>query len=481
MANIIGNQNPKIGETNYYTLNSLTTLLSYGVEYEWYLYKKQKNNSWKDITSPVKKGNKVPYTFFEVCLNIEMKIEVYEIRNDILSKKQISKKKIGDYIVIPTNNKTPKINKVVLLNRGAKDINKASYQDTLTAQAHCVGLFNQEIEFSLWEDDAKGNGHNANVNKNNKAPRTYKSTVNKNGIAEVKISLAADERILRQIANKYMMQGDTSEGANHEYYVTASYNGSIKGASQVNVNVQNPDAGNKSPAKPKAPSPDSYKKPLPNKNPNPSQNDKPDKSGKIIDVKFKNKFGKAFTTTPKFGETIIIEINTVNCIGKRYNLHVWEHDTFGKNDLLYSGNHKISKDSQLVSYVLTKERQQIGEIGNDKNNRDSGEYTGEFTDHQEIFAEIVFADLTEKSETLTVEVLEAYKYQEPAKSPAQVKQVATQKPKEGECFCNRDLTSKEFEKIIHGLRDNEPSVKKEIGYSLFSASNCKIKEEDKTI
>lgn len=72
---------------------------------------------------------------------------------------------------------------MVLFNRGAKDPNKASYADSLVAQAHCVAMFQKEIQFQLWEDDAQGGGHNAVVKKNNEFPQSFKARVNKNGIA----------------------------------------------------------------------------------------------------------------------------------------------------------------------------------------------------------------------------------------------------------------------------------------------------------
>lgn len=55
------------------------------------------------------------------------------------------------------------------------------------------------------------------------------------------------------------------------------------------------------------------------------------------------------------------------------------------------------------------------------------------------------------------------------------------KDEKGTCFCNRDFTSAEFEKIIYALRDSESRVKKDSGYSLFAADNCNLKSEDKTI
>ncbi|WGE59978.1 glycoside hydrolase family 19 [Actinobacillus equuli] len=48
------------------------------------------------------------------------------------------------------------------------------------------------------------------------------------------------------------------------------------------------------------------------------------------------------------------------------------------------------------------------------------------------------------------------------------------------CFCHRDFTVDEVKNIIYLLRDSEPTVKKILGYSLFSAKNCRISREDAT-
>ncbi|MCU7618771.1 hypothetical protein NZ698_16370 [Chryseobacterium sp. PBS4-4] len=266
------------------------------------------------------------------------------------------------------------------------------------------------------------------------------------------------------------MKGDKSEGKNHEYYVTASYHGKIQKASKVNVDVANPDykkdsqksqpkASAKKPEQkkttpqPQKPQPrqDTYKKPLPNNKPTTGKNNQSDKDGRIIDVSFKNRAGEKFTTTPKFGETIIVEIQTKNVIGKHYYLRVWEDDTIGEHDLLYEGTHKITNDKQLVTFALTKDRQQIGEIGNDPKDPDSGEYRAEWTDHQELFAEIAFADISKESTRLTIEVLEEYKSPE-YKSTAKVKKLPKQEPKKGECFYNRKFEDKEVANIIKQLR-----------------------------
>lgn len=290
MGTIIGNQNPKVGETNFYEISIFGSLPFFNPnnDYEWFLFKKQKAGNWLDITKDgkPKTGAKVTYQFFEPVAGELFEIRVFEVSKGILPGVEPSNKSFGKLEVTPTANKTAQIDKVVLFNRGKKDVNTANYRDTLVAQAFCTGLFGKEIEFQLWEDDAAGEGHNATVNKNNKIPRVYKATVNEKGLAEAKISLSADEKIMREIANKFLMKGDADEGANHEYYVTATYLGKGEKASQVNVLVTNPDQ--KTTPKPK-PKPDSAKFPVTPSSKTPKQ---PDGKGKILDAYFVNAKGE---------------------------------------------------------------------------------------------------------------------------------------------------------------------------------------------
>lgn len=48
------------------------------------------------------------------------------------------------------------------------------------------------------------------------------------------------------------------------------------------------------------------------------------------------------------------------------------------------------------------------------------------------------------------------------------------------CACNRNLSVDEVKNMIRELRDKDAYVKKIYGYNLFSKSNCKIPEKDKT-
>ena len=73
-------------------------------------------------------------------------------------------------------------------------------------------MFNKELVFTLWEDDAKGEGHNAN----NKAIETLPpKKVDKNGIAVGEFTLT---KALMQKA----MQGE-ADVKKLEFYVTVEY------------------------------------------------------------------------------------------------------------------------------------------------------------------------------------------------------------------------------------------------------------------
>jgi predicted chitinase len=468
---IIGNQNPLVGTT--YTYEIKPSGLSFGLkgDYEWYLYKKQKNGSWKDITNQPKKGEKVTYRFGEIGLGIEFQMKVYEIKKGILPGMSATKELAGSCILIPTSDKVSKIEKVILFNRGAKDVNKASYRDTLIAQAHCIAMFNREIEFHLWEDDAPGKGHDANINKNNRHTRSYKARVNEKGIAEVSIPLMSDEKILRQMANQFLMKGDRNEGANHEYYVTATYSGQIQGASQVNVDVANPDYKGQPQNQPQPkPQPDKHTPKFPaGQGGGPKQ---PDPKGNIIEAVFIDDKGNELSKVA-VGDKVRVRIHSKNMVGKHIQYVIWEYDTTSNDEVYRSGNIKIPADvCDTSGFVITKDIFGKG-IDSPIGDPDS--------DAQNYFIEIISKDLSAESQKFGVNS-EGLMQVEKVKSAAGVqKQPEPEVPKTGKCFCNRDFTPEEFEKIIHGLRDSEKRVKQSSGYNLFNAPNCNIKTEDRTI
>lgn len=422
-GSIIGNQNPLVGTT--YTYEIKPSGLSFGLkgDYEWYLYKKQKNGIWKDITNKPKKGEKVTYRFGEIGLGIEFQMKVYEIKKGILPGMTSTKELAGSCILIPTSDKVSKIEKVILFNRGAKDVNKASYRDTLIAQAHCIAMFNKEIEFHLWEDDAPGKGHDVNINKNNRHTRSYKARVNEKGIAEVPIPLMSDEKILRQMANQFLMKGDRNEGANHEYYVTATYSGKIQGASQVNVDVANPDYKGQPQNQPQPkPKPGTHTQKFP-----PQQGGGPKQpaaKGNIIEALFIDDKGNELSKVA-VGDKVRVRIHSKNMVGKHIQYVVWEYDSTSNDEVYRSGNIKIPADvCDTSGFIITKA---IFEKGVDSPIGDPD------SDKQNYFIEIISKDLSAESQKFGVNS-EGLMQVEKVKSAAGVQN--TQKPdKPGSCIC----------------------------------------------
>lgn len=369
---ITGTQNPMVGQEEFYEFsNSLDIFNNSKATFVWNIWKKNKSGSWINITQkPAKMGQKVPFKFGEKVIGVEFKLQVYKATKRLLSN-EFEAKLAGEINVIPRSAKAPKIDKVVLFNQGAKDPNKASYKDSLIARAHCVAMFNQEVEFRLWEDDAAGGGHNATINKNNQLPQVFKARVNEKGIAEVKISLLSNEKVLKAIANKYVMSGDKSEGANHEFYVTASYNGKNQGANKVNVDVTNPDYK----AKPKEDSAIFSG--------TSNQPEKLDKEKKVTHAYFINSTGNP-TNHIKVGDSVRIRIKTNNMIGEYFQYIVWEKDRVNSDDIFRSPKIKIIGNS-IDTAPITITQKKFDE-GIDANFPLSGDPD---KDQQQYFIEII--------------------------------------------------------------------------------------------
>lgn len=436
VGNIIGNQNPVVGISYSYELNPLGLLGSLGSNYEWQIFKKQKTGRWKDITNTPKKGNKVTYQFGEIAMGIEFEMKVYEIKEGLLSGIGSSKNLIGTFSVIPTRNGVPKIDRVTLFNRGAKDVNKANYRDTLIAQAHCIALYNQEIEFHLWEDDAEGRGPNTEINKKNRHYKTYKAKVNENGLAEVKISLMSDEKILRQMANKFMMRGDQNEGAYHEYYVTASHAGKILGASQVNVNVDNPDYKKEKPQPqkdtPKFPENPKYNKIFPIK-------------GNIIEAHFVNNQGEELSKI-RVGDPLRVRIHSKNMVGKHIQYVIWEKDEISHDEIYRSKMIRIPGDvCDTYAIILDKDLFKKG-INFPFGDPDLTE--------QHYFIEIISLDLSAQSVKFGVDMENGLLQVEQVKSPSIIQKSKVVEKKE-KCFCNKDFEEKDVRKIVKLLKGSE--------------------------
>ena len=372
-----------------------------------------------------KEGLIVPYTFNQKSLmhkGIKIVVEQGENR--------------GELIVHPQRAKEPKITKVELLDGNYKPLPKGkqiSYKDTIIARAHCVEMFKMNVAFTLWEDDAQGEGHdpikNA-LNKINLIP--VLKPVNEKGIAEAVFRLPAYTMAV-QIANARIAAGDKNEGKTHEYYVTADIvNTKIQKASP-NVNVTNPTYNPEPPKrqrtlpqKPKPASPPAEKpKPKPDSPKFPvTSNGKSntDREGKILSAEFVDTNGNRLNSS-KVGKSVIMKITAKDLINKKVKVIIWEEDNFTwTNDEIYNKDWILTGDVNFIGVSLTKKMF-------DKANDGGGD-----SQRQQYFIEVIYEETSVKSSVMPI-TLDA----EPTKIPKGKSDTVIKEPKQNKtnstCIC----------------------------------------------
>lgn len=432
VSRITGNTSPKTGEKAFYKVTEWYPNTPANERKEslvtWELFRKRADGKFTTTNIKKKVGE---FTFGKDAWQYTYRVEGY------LDKPE-GKDPMSIIVQPQKNEQQPSAEKKILdvkltFQDGTPVNKKLSYQDRLWAVAKCQGMEGEHIIFTLWEDDEQGQGHNK---KNQSIVKSPPVLVDSQGNARWNFALLTT---YIAIANK--REDDQKQ---HEYYVTAEYNGRLKASDNANAN--NPEY-KAPPAPPKKPAGSaggtSQPKPAPPK-PQPnspkgstrphSPNNQPDKKGVITQVKLTDKNGKEFTKNPKFGETIIVHIESKNLVGKKYTLKIWEHDTIGSNDLLYSHEHTFLGDKINLTMPLTAAMQKTGEIGNDSKNPDSGEYWK--GGQQEIFAEVIYIDISAKSKIIDVDILETPKPQNNGKTATGVKNEPKTKTKNcGSKYC----------------------------------------------
>lgn len=218
---IAGNISPIVGvETLYYIAEWYPdTLLSERnpAKVTWELFKKQKKGQF--ATTNIKKVGISSFTFGEKAWRYTYRLEAY--LHEPEGKEPMS------LIISPQVSKVPRINKVELHYVDDTKGNTFSFFEKLRAKAHCVNLANEELLFTLWEDDVNGKGHNPK----NLLVETAKAKVKpSNGIAVAEFMLTKG---LMQKAMRGEHDGQL------EFYVTVEYFKNKKHDSE-NVNVNNP-------------------------------------------------------------------------------------------------------------------------------------------------------------------------------------------------------------------------------------------------
>ncbi|MCW3161429.1 glucosaminidase domain-containing protein [Chryseobacterium oryctis] len=222
VSKISGNSAPKVGEKTVYTVTEWYP----GTPKEkrnpalvtWELFKKRSNGQF--TTTNIKKKGDGSFTFGEVADRHSYRLEAYLYEPEGSGATTIN--------INPQQAEIPKINKVELHYVDDSKGNTFSYREKLVAKAHTVSLAGKDLVFTLWEDDAKGSGHNSK----NLFVDSKKGTVGNNGLAQV-------EFVLTKALMQKAMQGET-DAKELEFYVTVEYYRDKKHATD-NIDVKNPD------------------------------------------------------------------------------------------------------------------------------------------------------------------------------------------------------------------------------------------------
>ncbi|WP_185248488.1 M23 family metallopeptidase [Chryseobacterium bernardetii] len=371
---ITGSTQPVVGNTEAYSLSVFDNLVSSNSfsfpppKVEWSIHVKDRKG-WRITHGNAKVGENITYKFTHKSLKYKaLRIEVTRGKDK------------GELYIKPQPAVEAKILRVDLLDINSQRLQKGKqlhYKDTLIAKAHCVGMFGHKVSFTLWEDDAIGEGHDPVINMMNRInPVPLIGEVDHEGIAKVVFRLPSYTMAV-QIANAQVARGDKSEGKTHEYYVTAEMVSKHILKASPNVNVANPSHIPEPPKKPKPEETDpAYKKSSGASQNKVAKPDKPkpktetpkfpqtpaakkqaDPEGKILNAEFTDGTGKPLRSA-KTGDIVSIKISSQNMKGKNVKVRIWEED-FSRysNDLIYEVSVRLNYNTTnfINGVVLTKD------------------------------------------------------------------------------------------------------------------------------
>ncbi|REC52451.1 hypothetical protein DRF62_15740 [Chryseobacterium piscium] len=221
VSKISGNPSPKVGEAVTYIVTdwypSTPQNQRNPANVIWELFKKRSNGRF--TSTNIKKTGVGNFTFGEVAQKHTYRLEAYLFEPEGKGASTIE--------INPQPAAVPKIEKVELQYVDDSQGTVFSFIEKMRARAQCVNLNGEKLKFTLWEDDATGEGHDAK----NLLIETKEATVDRSGVATAEFMLT---RALMQKA----MQGET-DPKQLEFYVTVEYFSHNKHATD-NVNVNNP-------------------------------------------------------------------------------------------------------------------------------------------------------------------------------------------------------------------------------------------------
>ncbi|CAA7197358.1 glycoside hydrolase family 24 protein [Chryseobacterium potabilaquae] len=468
---ILGNTHPIIGKKEMYSIVSLTNTrlglshtpfgeLIKTPKREWDVMIQTKTG-WRKANNN-KEGDRVPYTFGQKSLKYKgIKIVVRQGED------------YGELIIHPQRAKEQRISKVELLDVNYQKIpkgKKISYKDTIIARAYCIEMFNMPISFTLWEDDANGEGHNPMINGLNRINLIpVFDTVNEDGIAQVSFRLP-EYTLAVQIANARTALGEKDEGATHEYYVTADAVESHIQKASANVNVINPTY-NPVPTRkremPKMPIPPVIKPEIVPAKPKPEMDspkfaitpggkNREDVEGRLLSAEFVDENGNKLHSS-RVGTLVFLKILAKDMKDKKVKIKIWEEDNFlWTHDLIFEKDLVLVGDTNFTWVHLTRKLFDKAKDGGTDSSR------------QDYFIEVIYRETSVKSAVMPVTLDAIPTEVSKGRSAAVIKEPISEKREDKICECEAKV--KAFMRMIRigeGTED-EDGYTRIVGGSSFA-------------
>lgn len=434
---ITGNPNPVIGKEEFYSIgNPVAKTFPYtaipkspfDTPVLWTVHILE-NGRWRKTKENDKRGDKVSYTFLQRSLG-RKGIRIMATRGEQTARLDVD--------THPADK--PKIDSIDLLDKSGKKPSKPlSYGQTLKARVHCLHMEKRKVFVTLWEDDAKGAGHNKENEKN--IIETRWGFV-EDGIADV-------DFLLRPSFAKIATRGGEEKDKIHEYYVTTNFDSEKLASNNVNVNeLETPVA----PFKGKVP----VQQPVKNipahqpKSQAPTTPAQTKPKGAISSVKITDADGNAIKGVYR-DKQIKVWINSTGLAGKEIRLKLYDED-YVSNDILVDQKFTITKDIFPIIVTLNKIPRSLG--------GDTGEGV-----EQEVFADIEVLETNKHTVSAVVDVdAKAFK-PDPIEATNSVAKVGKpdkkdeKKDEKSTCpNCNKAITVEELKKIF--TKANDATLKK---------------------
>lgn len=229
---ISGNTKPKVGELTTYAIDAWYPATPIEKRnpalVTWHLFKKVNG---KFVPTNIKKIGTSSFTFNTTAYKDIFRIEAYLHNPEGKSPMALE--------VQPQPNDVPRINTVELKYVDDTPGAVFNFTEKLIAEAKCMNLEAQYLQFTLWEDDSRDSGHNdKNLLIDSKKSKVINGT-------------AKAEFILTKALMKKAMEGETNP-QQLEFYVTVEYYAHKKHATG-NVNINTPEALRTPPGQPQQP------------------------------------------------------------------------------------------------------------------------------------------------------------------------------------------------------------------------------------